>query len=896
MEDTAVSSVARALWAKSDRDGFPPVGLVEHGRAAGLVARILLGGPLREVGEVLAGDLDLTPREAAELSAALVALHDLGKATPGFQSLWAGGAALVGDAGLPVAPPPVYVPHGFVSAGELAMHLRSAGVPRSVAARLGRAVGAHHGTFPWANLPVADDGNDPDGVWAEARAEVIAAVVREFAPSGLPVPRRAGDAAIAVLAGLTTFADWLASDRAVLGASAAQSISVDAVRTAVHDVPVAEVQTPPECGFQGLFGFPPRGAQVIVDAEVVPAVAGGVPSLVVIEDATGAGKTEAAFQLIHAGLRRGLRGAYVALPTRATANQAHQRFGKFLAESVPGVSEELLLHSSALMTADYQALRAGRHPLSPRQLSAEENGSSSSGRPEEQLGAVRASEWFCRPKRGLLASFAVGTVDQAMLGVLGAKFASLRLLGLTAKTLVLDEVHAYDQYMIAVIERLVSWAGACGCNVVLLSATLPRDMKRRLVAAYAPGAGVSDADAAAYPSVTYASRSGEARVFPVAAASQSRRSVGLGRARMEDPADPGSACIDIVNAAVMAGANVAVVVNTVARAQGVYALLADSVARDRVSLLHSRFRAREREHREQRVLAAFGPDGRRPQGHVVVATQVIEQSLDVDFDLLVSDLAPIDLLLQRIGRLQRHDKRRGTRPAGYDEDACQMVLLEPPAPGGVIAPDLGTSRVYDPHVLLRTALALEGMDAIRIPDDVRELVEAVYGDVGPPGHLPSAVAQAWRDTDRRRRNHEAMLDAQAANRVLSAPGLMQIQTELAQQLDDDDEPAPNGPARTRLGVGCSVVVLRADEDERWGQGDPRDPVVVRGLLERSLVVSHPGLVAQLPRELVPERWRRVAPLSHHRLLQLDSAGCVRAGPAQLRLHDDLGLVIDWMTT
>lgn len=890
--NTSLGPAASAFWAKSDRDGFEPVRLIDHCRAAALAARTLLDGPLRAAANVLAADTGLTTDQAVDLASVLVGLHDLGKATPGFQQVWPRGAAVVEEAGLPIGVTMRFVPHGFVSAYELTEHLRSLGAKRHIAARLGRAIGAHHGAFPWSDMPPADDGDDEGGAWRRARAEIIEAVSREFAPDGLVAPRAAGGAAVAVLAGLTTFADWLASDRAVLGAIATDGLSPDTARQALAKVPVVPVSTPPERRFDELFGFPPRGAQVVIDAEVIPSIASSAPSLVVIEDATGAGKTEAAFQIIHAGLRCGLRGAYVALPTKATANQAHRRLATFLATNVPGVNEDHLLHSSALMTSDYQALRTGRHPLSPRQIATQESGEKA--RPDEAMGAVQASGWFCRPKRGLLSSFAVGTVDQAMLGVLHAKFATLRLLGLSAKTLVLDEVHAYDRYMIAVIERLVSWAGACGCNVVLLSATLPADMKRRLVAAYAPAAAVSAADAAAYPSVTHATRSGEARVFPVAAAVRSRRMVVVDRLAMEDAADPGAACADEVAAAVDAGANVAVVLNTVARAQAVYRALADRVGRDRIDLLHSRFRFLERAELEGRVFAAFGPDGARPSGHVVVATQVIEQSLDVDFDLLITDLAPVDLLLQRIGRLQRHD-RRGARPAGYDEDTCRVLLLQPPAPGGVPQPDPGTSRVYDPHVLLRTTLALEGRAAIRIPDDVRGLVEAVYAETEPPGNLPLSVAEAWRATRAHQQTEDATLQGKAANRVIGAPADKSIQDDLAQQLDDDDEPIPGGPAQTRLGVSRSVVILRADEAVRWGSADPHDHRNARGLLERSLVISHPGLVWQLPQEMVPQQWRRAGALSHHRLLQLDSDGCVRTGRAQLRLHDDLGLVIDWTT-
>jgi CRISPR-associated endonuclease/helicase Cas3 len=478
-----------------------------------------------------------------------------------------------------------------------------------------------------------------------------------------------------------------------------------------------------------------------------------------------------------------------------------------------------------------------------------------------------------------------------MLGVLQSRFATLRLSGLAGKVLVLDEVHAYDSYMLAIIERLVSWAAAMGTSVVLMSATLPSAMKQRLVRAFGDK-HLTEEDSRAYPSVTWVERGSRPRTVRVEPADVSRRSVGLDRVAMHDVNDPGGVCSGLVRDAVAAEANVLVILNTVRRAQDAYGLLADEVGAERVLLLHARYRQVERERRERQVLDAYGRTGERPRGSLVVATQVIEQSLDVDFDLVVSDVAPVDLLLQRIGRLQRH-ARAGTRPAGYDEARCRLVLLDPPVGDGVPTPDAGTLRVYHEHAVLRTLVALAGRTAIAVPDDVRLLVEAVYDDRGPPDHLQANLAERWRSSARDLAAELTKSTAAAGNRIVGAPGDGSIDTDLAGTVGDDDRPVQGSLAQTRLGVSCPLVVLDAREAADLAEADPRVPRVAQDLLDRSLAVSQPALAYALFDEPVPAHWRRVPLLARHRLVVLDDDGRKRLGSAVMNMDRERGLVVDW---
>ncbi|MCL4465046.1 MAG: CRISPR-associated helicase Cas3', partial [Chloroflexi bacterium] len=398
------------------------------------------------------------------------------------------------------------------------------------------------------------------------------------------------------------------------------------------------------------------------------------PALVVVEAPMGEGKTEAAVFLEDRwGAALGQRGCYFALPTQATSDQMYGRVLEFMKKRYPADLVNLqLLHGHASLSALFQELlRRGEQQrtlaagLEPRGIAGE------SGYDGAPAGVV-AGEWFTYRKRGLLAPFGVGTIDQALLAALQTRHVFVRLFGLAHKTVILDEVHAYDAYMTALLERLLEWLGALGSSVVLLSATLPDGRRLRLVEAYARGAGYCFDEGemrAHYPRVSWVSRAG-CGARQVGVSTRSTRKLGLEWVDGALPAESEPFALgERLRAELENGGCAAVICNTVARAQQVYLALktyfpetADD-GQPVLDLLHARYLYEDRSKRERRTLIRFGkPDGevemedgnvrkvRRPNRAVLVSTQIIEQSLDLDFDLMVTDLAPVDLLLQRSGR------------------------------------------------------------------------------------------------------------------------------------------------------------------------------------------------------------------------------------------------------
>ena len=528
---------------------------------------------------------------------------------------------------------------------------------------------------------------------------------------------------------------------------------------------------------------------------------------------------------------------------------------------------------------------------------------------------VRTVEWFTGRKRALLAPYGLGTIDQALLGVLYAKHFFLRLYGLAGKTVVVDEVHAYDVYMNALLERLLPWLRALGSHVVLLSATLPSESRRALLNAWDPDAPLpADPDPAAtgYPAVWASAGGVVSRLAGPADGLTADRSQRC-TLRRGDP-DP-VAVARTAAEAVRSGAAVAVVCNTVARAQAVSqavaGVLSDLAPEDRV-LFHARFVRRERQRAEDHVLRRFGKG--RPAGPaVLVGTQVIEQSLDLDIDLMLSDLAPVDLLLQRAGRLHRHDR---PRPKAHAEP---LLIWLCPSWSPLALPDVtevsGHGRVYDQTALWRTARLLAGRDRWHLPGDYRPLIETVYGDAPVPPGLPDAARRQWETTADAERDRRLNSGRNAAARLIQPPPrlaemLLGGQPSLA---DDDDEGAHRDlRAATREGESVEVVVLHAAPDGALFLDpdlaapaplplpDPRPDRddAVRALLGASVRLSHKrfvGHVLDRPDGAAPAAWNRAAEsapsLRGLHPVVMEGGVWSDAGPT-LRWHNELGLLID----
>ena len=428
------------------------------------------------------------------------------------------------------------------------------------------------------------------------------------------------------------------------------------------------------------------------------------PGIYVLEAPMGVGKTEAALvaaeQLAYKTNRAGV---FFGLPTQATTNGIFPRVKKWLSD-IHNENENpihlRLVHGKAYLNEEYTNLTQAS------QIGIDENA-------EEGYSGFELNPWFAGRKTTILDDFIVGTVDQFLLAALKQKHLALRHLGLSKKVVVIDEVHAYDTYMSQYLQEALTWMGAYEVPVILLSATLPRDTRTQLVKSYMKGRGVrveEMIDTEQYPLITY-TNGNQVQIYDHFENSESER------IRIEKV--PEDDIPSLVRNLISDGGNIGIVVNTVKKAQKLAKMLAADLGEETVELLHSAFIASERRLKEEELLKMIGSgeNVKRPERKVFIGTQVIEQSLDIDFDVLLSELCPMDLLLQRMGRLHRHQR---TRPFAHNEPVLYVFGLSDD-----LQFDSGSEAVYGGYLLTRTQHFLP--DSIILPDYISSLVEGIYG-------------------------------------------------------------------------------------------------------------------------------------------------------------------------
>lgn len=452
------------------------------------------------------------------------------------------------------------------------------------------------------------------------------------------------------------------------------------------------------------------------------------PQIYLLEDVTGAGKTEAAVMLAHRLMTTDCAdGFYIGLPTMSTANAMYGRIADVYGKLFAGNASLVLAHGQRNLV---DAFAASVIPSGPRNNDAQQ---------ADETATARCTAWLAdHNKRALLAPAGVGTLDQALLGVLRSKHQSLRLLGLFRKVLVVDEVHACDAYMQGVLESLLEFHARAGGSAILLSATLPQRMKQALLNAFALGCRLSVPESASrsFPLITQWCSAIPERLVEkdLLTREDVQRTLAVRCISNEDEV------ISVIDAALAAGKCVCWMRNTIADALVAYARFKGRLSADRLTLFHARFALRDRLRTERKVLALFGKRSTpmRRRGRLVIATQVAEQSLDADWDFIVSDLAPIDRLIQRAGRLQRHPRdKHGQRlrnPASRDErgEPCLWVFgpdwSDEPTAKWFKEAFPKASGVYPHHgQLWMTAKALR-RGTIAMPDDARQLIESVFGE------------------------------------------------------------------------------------------------------------------------------------------------------------------------
>ncbi|WP_429886413.1 CRISPR-associated helicase Cas3' [Geoalkalibacter halelectricus] len=550
------------------------------------------------------------------------------------------------------------------------------------------------------------------------------------------------------LAGIVVLADWLGSgrpaERYVRHSLPLQEYWRDhAMPFAVEAVAAARIENSPIAPYAGarhLFPFIDKLTPLqhwATERELAD-----TQQLFILEDVTGAGKTEASLILAHRLMANGLAdGIYVALPTMATANAMYERLrraykGLYARDASPSLT---LAHGARHLSADFRLSLIppeNRHALQTYGLG------------EEPIEAF-CSDWLADSrKKALLSEVGVGTIDQALLAVLPTRHQSLRCLGLTRKVLIVDEVHSYDPYMNHLLRQLLVHHAAQGGSAILLSATLPFAMRSDYLNAFAEGAKLSPPElflTDAYPLATHipAAEPPETALAP-------RREVE--RTLTVSLLDSPDNAMEIIRLAVEQGKCVCWVRNTVADAIQAFRLLRrkDWIEKDRLMLFHSRFAMIDRQRIESATLKCFGKDSdaEMRRGLILIATQVVEQSLDLDFDVMISDLAPIDLLIQRAGRQHRHVRdSAGNR---IDEEGARdrreppvfYVLgpppTEDPAEAWLKTVLPGTQAIYQHVGQLWLTQQILTTGRLSMPGDARAFIEGVYGDAAQRT-IPSAL-------------------------------------------------------------------------------------------------------------------------------------------------------------
>lgn len=598
---------------------------------------------------------------------------------------------------------------------------------------------------------------------------------------------------------------------------------------------------------------------------------GEEPGLYILEDAAGAGKTEAALLLIQKFLgQAGANGFYFALPTMATSNGIYNRLSElytrfYTPESKPSL---VLAHSSSKLQENYQRSIVPENPVGENfQIGGEGVGPGQGQVAGFTNSPAAIREWLAdKSKKAFLAQVGVGSIDQALLATIFSRHFSLRMFGLSQKVLVVDEVHAYDTYMQEILRNLLIYMGTQGRPVILLSATLPVHQKNQLAEAYLEGRGIAipdetdngtDGKQVPYPLMTVISRkAGEAHreEIPVAARPENIREIAVEFRHDFDQV--------IQEIAELAGQGECVVWirNTVGDVQEGFEALAKNIAPDKLMMFHSRFALTDRQKKEEEVLGLFGKTSGQDQraGRVLVASQVVEQSLDLDFDEMFTDLCPVDLVIQRSGRLKRHKRDNVGNPTTENEERSQPVLRvfgpEIPVEQGDVPPAWysdffpnGAGFVY-PNFgqLWRTAVVLRSLGKIRIPDDSRYLVEEVYGPDGPA--IPPALIRATQKAEQ-----EAMENIGLARHNT-------IDVEAGYVVGSNLEAWPEETAPTRLGPetktwrlavwdGAQIRPWAGGEIHAWGRSEVKN---------RPYNISYPAYMEEKIKETqrqMPDRGR-----------------------------------------
>ena len=714
------------FWAKTTPEGKPGLSVYDHMVNVGCVARCIA----ESFPEIL-GRFHLRSSEVG----ALAALHDIGKISPGFQrkcEQWLEDNDLVKVDRNYCWDTAMESNHGKVSHAAIQAFLAESGIDRKSAKYLSTVLGAHHGRL----TPPNDRGYRPDKAisetsghfdWDGARKEHAEMIWRYFVADGMSLEFTDLSPSLWWLAGLTSVADWIGSDERFFSPEhrTGDEDAAPQAKNALDVIGFRQTQLVRDLSFHDLFHDLEKPEIMWIPNEMQEKTLSAVngPGVYVIEAPMGLGKTEAALWAAYRLLVSGkANGIYFALPTQATSNRMHIRIKEFVRRISASSHTSHLIHGNSWLMDQGDALLPVA--TTPGPVSDD---------------ARTGRDWFASAKRALLAPFGVGTIDQALLGVVAAKHFFVRHFALAGKVVILDEVHSYDRYTGKLIDKLITTLEGLGCTVIVLSATLT-GTRRRQIASH-PEEVEADVQLP-YPLIT--GRKEGVPLKPIAAAPPESRTVKVCFITAENAAEK-AITLARNGGAVLWGCN------TVGAAQKQYQRFMELNQKDfLVGLLHSRFPFWRREKLEDEWMERLGKNGKTRCGSILVSTQVVEQSVDLDADLLITELAPTDMLLQRLGRLWRHE--RGQRPA----DEAHLCIIEETksieefrnmATKAILNALGSKAKVYAPYVLLRSLEVWKTQPQVLIPFQIRHLIESTYHDCDDEPESWTQLYNEWFGSD-----------------------------------------------------------------------------------------------------------------------------------------------------
>ena len=753
------------FWAKTS----PFQSVYTHGIVSGSVAMTLINRQLSYGDrQLLMGKLCLNEEGLCRFVGYLVSLHDIGKIEYSFQMADEDCREKIQAI---AGPNELYKPHiRHEKTGRMCVKTlwRELGEDRRSGDVLSRVIGAHH---QGKNGPSGFDGNS---VWYTFQKEFEREMRELFlgdTRNRLPIIHKKDQGTVAaMLLGITILSDWISS-----------SVAFEDAEVWIKDENREEIIGERTDSFIEKSGLLPSGVVwPKTFCELWPAIPpeGRRPlqreieetfnrvkdraALTLIEAPMGEGKTEAG---LYAATRMaeawGKDGLYIALPTAATANQMVKRTRAFL-NTQTSDAEVRLLHSMAWLQ------------------------DSKTGVIHSQDEKEEVYRWLQPARMGLLGQYAVGTIDQAMLAATRVKYGVLRLLGLTNKVLIFDEIHSYDAYMNEIIVRLLEWCRELEIPVIMLSATLPPQLKQKLLGPY-----TETALSGQYPLITIVDKQGDVLEHKVSATSHALDI----RLRFVSALGNAERIADLAIEEVREGGCICVLMNTVREAQAVYQAIREKQIDD-LMLFHAQYPAGRRTEIENECIVKYGKDKRqRPQKSILVTTQVVEQSLDVDFDLMITAIAPVDLLLQRMGRVFRHADT--PRPKSHSNPETVVLIPE-------VEDQFGPSSYVYPKCILKSAMrVLQDRMEVKIPEDLADIVRDGYSD----DHVPAAEIQEWVENQ-----IKEQIQAGASQQYLLDPP-EKVFPSSDEILYDDDE-GYTVAAKTRLGEPTVRIAILSQKDSK----------------------------------------------------------------------------------